>query len=211
MLKKILKALSSPKEAYGYLRSKSKGEFYRLWYNTFSGRVSIGKNFMVSGKLNISGPGKVTIGNNVRIGMEVTPWTSSKEAHIIVGNNVFLNGTRFGCAVKIEIGDNSVIADARIMDTDYHSTNPNERHNPDFIGKGPIKIGKNVWVTINIVILKDVTVGDNSTLTPNSVIVKDVPENCVYGGNPAKCIKTLNNEEINSLSRANTNTITINV
>ena len=34
-------------------------------------------------------------------------------------------------------------------------------------------------------------IGDNSVIAAGSVVTKDVPENSVYGGNPAKFIKKI--------------------
>ena len=52
-------------------------------------------------------------------------------------------------------------------------------------------IEKNVWIGMNSVILKGVTIGDNSIIGAGSVVVKDVPKNTIAAGNPAKVIKDL--------------------
>ena len=52
-------------------------------------------------------------------------------------------------------------------------------------------IGKNVWIGMNSLILKNVTIGDNSIIGAGSVVVKDVPKNTIAAGNPAKVIKDL--------------------
>jgi acetyltransferase-like isoleucine patch superfamily enzyme len=139
-------------------------------------RVEIGKNFSVTGRLVIKGPGKVIMENNVVIdgtSHAVTPWTYSEDAVIRIGNGVFLNGTRFGCRKAIEIGDNCIIADVRILDTDHHSITPERRNDQDFIGTSPVKIGKNVWIALDSLILKGVTIGDNSTIMAKSVVNND--------------------------------------
>ena len=50
-------------------------------------------------------------------------------------------------------------------------------------------LGKRVWIGSGAIVLPGVTIGDNSVIGAGSVVTKDVPENCVYGGNPAKLIK----------------------
>jgi acetyltransferase-like isoleucine patch superfamily enzyme len=54
-----------------------------------------------------------------------------------------------------------------------------------------VKIGKNVWIGVNCIILKGVTIGENSILGAGSVVVNDIPPNVLVRGNPAKIIKNL--------------------
>ncbi len=187
---KILKGVSHPRTSLAYVH----GYLYRLFYNLTKRSISIGRNLKVSGTLSIKGAGKVRIGNNVQCGMRVTPWTHDKDAEIIIGDNVFLNGTRFGCKQRIVIGDNCILADCRIMDSDFHSSNPEHRNDPDYIKTAPVHIGKNVWITMNCVILRGVSIGDNTSITPNSVVTNNIPKNCIAGGNPAKVIRMLDSE-----------------
>ncbi len=57
---------------------------------------------------------------------------------------------------------------------------------------GRPKIGNNVSLGANVVIIGGVTIGDNVTVGAGSVVVKDVPSNCIVAGNPAKIIRSLN-------------------
>lgn len=54
------------------------------------------------------------------------------------------------------------------------------------------KIGNNVEIGANVVILGSITIGDNAVIGAGSVVVKDVPPKAVVVGNPAKLIRTLN-------------------
>ena len=58
----------------------------------------------------------------------------------------------------------------------------------------PIKVGNNVWIGGNVVVLSGVTIGDNCTIGAGSVVVKDIPANSVAVGNPCKVIKVLKSE-----------------
>ena len=183
-----------PYSAFRFLASIVKGFCFKIIYSiplSPGKRVRIGRRFRVQGRLIIRGPGKVVIGDLVTCGERVTPWTTTKNAEIYIGNGVFLNGTRFGCHTRIEVGDGCVLADCRIMDTDFHNVHPDKRNDPGFVKAQAIKIGKNVWITVGCVILKGVTIGDNSTVTPNSVVFESIPDNSIYGGNPAKLIRRL--------------------
>ena len=52
-----------------------------------------------------------------------------------------------------------------------------------------VKIGKNVWLGDNVVILPGVTVGDGCVIGANAVVTKDIPDYTVAGGCPAKPLK----------------------
>jgi acetyltransferase-like isoleucine patch superfamily enzyme len=59
------------------------------------------------------------------------------------------------------------------------------------IVKGFVRLGNDVFVGVNSVILSDVTIGDYSIVGAGSVVTKDVPPNVVVAGNPARIIKKL--------------------
>ena len=56
---------------------------------------------------------------------------------------------------------------------------------------GNVVIKDNVFIGVNTVILKGVTIGENSIIGAGSVVTKDIPANSVAVGNPAKVIQTI--------------------
>ena len=104
------------------------------------------------------------------------------------------------CADTVEIGDH-VLMGSYVFITDNSHGNadasaigvpPRER---PLTGKGPVRIGNNVWIGRGAAILPGVTVGDNAIIGANSVVTRSVPANCVVGGIPAKVIKYLDGTE----------------
>jgi acetyltransferase-like isoleucine patch superfamily enzyme len=53
-----------------------------------------------------------------------------------------------------------------------------------------VRIANNVWIGMNAVILKGVTIGENSVVAAGSVVTKNVEPNTVVAGNPAQVVKT---------------------
>ena len=67
-----------------------------------------------------------------------------------------------------------------------------KRIDPNDKGKGTVRLGNDVFIGVNSVILRDVTIGDYSIVGAGSVVTKDVPANVVVAGNPARIIRKLN-------------------
>lgn len=57
--------------------------------------------------------------------------------------------------------------------------------------EGIPEIGDNVYISAGARILGEIKVGNNVIIGANAVVVKDVPENSVVAGVPAKVIKSL--------------------
>lgn len=111
---------------------------------------------------------------------------------IEIGNNVGISGSTIYARESIVIGDNTIIGvNCKIVDNDFHPTDAQTRLE-DYcsnVAHQPIVIGKNVFVGMNSIILKGVTIGDNAVIGAGSVVHEDVPANCTVAGNPARIIK----------------------
>ena len=57
--------------------------------------------------------------------------------------------------------------------------------------KGPVKIGNNVHIGENVIILPGVNIGNNVIVGAGSVVTKSIPDNTLACGNPAKVIKNI--------------------
>ncbi len=118
--------------------------------------------------------------------------TFGEKSIIKIGNNSGFSGTVIGAANSITIGDNVLSgANVLITDFDWHPINPIKRHTSDGVKNAPIVIGNNVWLGINTVVLKGVTIGDNTVIGANSLVVSDIPANVIAVGNPCKILKDL--------------------
>jgi acetyltransferase-like isoleucine patch superfamily enzyme len=53
----------------------------------------------------------------------------------------------------------------------------------------PIRVGNNVWIGMNSVVLPGVTIGSNVIVGANSVVKKDIPDNCIAIGNPCQVVR----------------------
>ena len=82
-----------------------------------------------------------------------------------------------------------------ISDTDFHSISYLIRRNPvedKYAHKSlPVVIEDDVWLGMNVTVLKGVTIGSGSVVAAGSVVVKDIPPHSLAAGNPAKVIKAI--------------------
>ena len=115
------------------------------------------------------------------------PFYTDCGKNLVIGKNVFINS---GCKVQggIEIGDGTLIGHNVVLATLNHALAPERRG--DLIPR-PIRIGKNVWIGSNAVILPGVTIGDGAVIAAGAAVTKDVPENSVVGGVPARVLRTI--------------------
>ncbi len=125
------------------------------------------------------------------IDRSVTPWTYSADATIEVGDNSYLNGTRFGCKSLIRIGANAIISDASIMDTDFHSIYANRKSPDAVVRTQPVLIEDNVWVAAAVGILPGTTIGRNSVVGYGAVCAGNYPSDAIIAGNPARVTKSI--------------------
>ena len=107
-------------------------------------------------------------------------------AKIIIGNNCGFTGTIVAAFKEIQLGDNVRCgANTLITDSDWHTNDPRT---------GPaksIKIGNNVWLGVNAVVLKGGSIGENTVIGANSVVTSNIPANVIAVGNPCRVIKLI--------------------
>ncbi len=116
--------------------------------------------------------------------------------NIFVGENFYAN---FNCTFldvsTIEIGDNCMFTPNVQLYTATHPLHPVKRNSGLEYAK-PIKIGDNVWLGGGVIVTPGVTLGNNVVVGAGSVVTKSFPDNVVIAGNPARIIKTVEEEPL---------------
>jgi maltose O-acetyltransferase len=162
-------------------------EAKRLFYRVRYPNVLLAKGVRIKGTLQVNGTVKVTIGPGSRLGKHVLIYGSGT---VTIGSNVLLNGPWIGCERSITIGDECLISDCAIADSDYHNLEPHLRHCPPGPKvSAPIVIERNVWIGARATVMKGVNIGADSAVGLACVVRKSVPPGVVVIGNPQQIVK----------------------
>ena len=107
----------------------------------------------------------------------------------IYGNPLNMFGTEPWC---INIGNNVHITRDVLFVTHDGGTLLFRHLIPDLEITAPIKVGDYVYIGVRSIIMPGVSIGNNVIIAAGSIVTRDIPDNSVYGGVPAKFIKSTN-------------------
>lgn len=157
-------------------------------FNRIAPDVVLGEGVRLSSFINLYG---CTIGDMTKIGAFVEIQKNAK-----VGVNCKISSHSFICE-GVTIEDNVFIGHGVtfINDTYPRATN----------GDGGLKTEKDWKVEKTLVrkgasigsgatIMSNITIGENSIVGAGSMVIRDVPANCIVAGNPARILRSLDNE-----------------
>lgn len=161
--------------------------------------ADVGRGLRIERVPYVRGPGKVTVGDDVYISGKINisfSRHSDEPPELSVGNRSFIgHGCSFSMARKISIGDDCLISGGVfIQDNDGHPQDLDERKagKPvDIDNISPVVMEDGAWIGRGAVILKGVTVGKGAIVGAGSIVVSDVPADSVAVGNPARVVKEI--------------------
>ncbi len=160
-------------------------------------KSTMGYNFSILEAHNIS------MGTNVVFGHDCI--IASYERHfdektgynpiLNIGNNInFGNYCHISCLNRIIINDGVLTGDNVSIIDNYHGDLSMNEINVrpalrKLYSKGPIEIGKNVWIGKNVCVMPNVKIGDYAVIGANAVVTHDIPSHAIAAGVPARVIR----------------------
>ena len=119
--------------------------------------------------------------------------TLHANACLEVGEDLAMSGGAICVAERVTIGNRVALgANSTIVDTDFHPLGmPHGHHSLQKVKTAPVFIEDDVFVGMNSVILKGVTVGSGSVIGAGSVVTRDVPPHVIVAGNPARVVREI--------------------
>jgi acetyltransferase-like isoleucine patch superfamily enzyme len=183
--------------------------FLRIfWYTPiFQSRLEnpVARLFLYGGVPLIMGGVKIRIGENCRIGggnLSISGRSyGEKEPELTVGDNCDLGwGSVFMVGRRIVIGDNVRIA-ANAFFAGYcgHPVDAAARARGEGDREeqiGDIILEDDVWLGTGVTVLRGVTIGRGTIVGASSVVTKSLPPFVLAAGNPARVIRSLDEDAL---------------
>ena len=143
-------------------------------------------------------PENIKVGKNFSMGIDCKFYAQDKDSRILLGDNIALNDNvtiNSDLGGSIQIGDNTIIGSGVVMRASNHNfDNTLKPFREQGHKSGVIKIGANVWLGANVIVLPDVKIGKNVVIGAGSVVTKDIPDNYLALGIPAAARRRIPNK-----------------
>ena len=114
--------------------------------------------------------------------------------NVSIGDDTFVN---FGCTflanATISIGKRVMIAPNVQVLTPTHPVEVEARNRCELLD-APIEICDDVWIGAGAIICPGVKIGARSVIGAGSVVIRDIPADVVAAGNPARVIRSINED-----------------
>ena len=119
--------------------------------------------------------------------------TRGPHARITIGDDFGMTGGSLVCDQRISIGSRVWIgANAIITDTDFHPLDAERRRShPLAANSAPVIIEDDVFIGMNALVLKGLSIGARSVVAAGCVVTRDVPPGSVVAGNPGRVVRTV--------------------
>lgn len=132
------------------------------------------------------------------------PQIYSEHYGVTFGKNVRITGKKVsfgGEPFLVEIGSNVTITPGVKFQTHDGGVGLFRKDFPGINVMGRIKVGDNVFIGEDVMIMYGVTIGNNVVIGARSVVTKNIPDNSVAVGIPARVIKSIDEYKKSSLEK----------
>lgn len=115
------------------------------------------------------------------------------DGRISLGDNVYVGGfVQINAMHHLQIGDGCVLSEFVYISDSAHGLDPRGGliMEQPLESKGPVTIGRNVFIGYGCVVLHGVTLGDHCVVGARSVVTRSFPPYSMIAGSPARLVKT---------------------
>jgi len=171
---------------------------YNRVLNAVASRFSAGRIVIDWRDARIIGSDRLDLRGSFNAGRGLWLQAIGDAARIEIGDGAMLSDwVHIGAIGRVSIGRDVLIGSKVIVIDHSHGQlgreHDRERHlapaRRPLSSKGGIRIGDNVWLGDNVVVLSGATIGDGCVVGANSVVRGDLPAGTVCAGNPAHVLR----------------------
>lgn len=163
----------------------------RLYWRSLG--MQIGANTRMA-RLCVTWPHRIAIGANCTLEHEVYLKVSggySEKRSVILGDGCFIgSGCEFNALSRIELGAGCLVASGTRFIDHNHGIDPALPMKDQPEQSADILVGADVWIGVNCVILKGVTIGRGAIVAAGSVVTKDVEPYAIVAGVAARVLRS---------------------
>jgi acetyltransferase-like isoleucine patch superfamily enzyme len=184
MMRKILARLV---EAYQGVKSRWRNLYYRILGVRLGGyvwmrQIEIPRNYQ-----------DIEIGPGAALDRGVVllcSGPSSGSVKIRIGPNTYINRrTMLDATQQLEIGSNCALGPGCYLTDHDHGLDPTLPPLGQPMIHASTRLGNEVWLGANVIVLKGVTIGDRAVVGAGSVVTQDIPADAVAVGVPARVVR----------------------
>ena len=147
---------------------------------------------------NIKNPARIVTGLRARIGRHVVFNALNnyegvpQDGRIVLGDDVYIGGyTQIHAMHLVDIGNGSVLSEHVYISDIAHGLDPRAGliMKQQLESKGPVHIGRDVFIGYGCSILPGVSLGDHCIVGTRSIVTRSFPAYSMIGGAPARLLK----------------------
>lgn len=175
------------------LKNAMKALLYRPW------GVALGPKSHVLWPRKLLNRSRIRIGAGCHVGAHVVlnplRSTSSPPGRIVLGDAVYVGGySQIHAMDCVELGEGCVLSEHVYIGDVAHGLDPKAGpilSQPN-VSRGPVRLGRHVFVGYGCSILPGVTLGDHCVVGTRAVVTRSFPAYSMVAGAPARLIKSYN-------------------
>lgn len=160
--------------------------------------VHMGRDSFIKRPYWLDGRKRISIGARCSAG-RFTIWvplahygTVTQNGMIKLGDDVYIGGfSQLHALSTLEIGDGCALSEHVYISDVAHGLNPNAGPimQQPLESKGPVRIGRRVFICFGVSVLPSVTLSDHCVVGTRSVVTRSFPSYSTIAGAPARLIK----------------------
>lgn len=149
----------------------------------------LGSKCRIGARCVIERPWGLVAGSHCVFEHEVFLKLVNNGARVRLGNRVFIGrGVELDIAEELSVGDNTLLAPGCFITDHSHRHAAWATIDSQGCESGAVRIGADVWLGANVVVLPGVSIGDGAVVGASAVVTKNVSPMVIVAGVPARQI-----------------------